>query len=89
MGVSIFVRVLVIGVSVYFIATLVGLCNTLNEDRATLSALTAQYNAEKAEVEELKSILADGSQKELFEKEARRLGYVYPDEEIYADNSGK
>lgn len=87
---SIFVRILVIGVSVYMIITLAGLWKDLNESRLKLLALKAEYTAEQAEVEELKSILEDGSQTELIEKAAReRLGYVYPDEEIYADNSGK
>lgn len=86
---SILLRVLVLGVSVYMVATLIGLWNTLSEDRATLAQLENQYRAEQLELEELKTLLADGSQSQIIEKAAReRLGYVYSDEEIYIDISG-
>lgn len=86
---SIFVRLLVIGVSVYMIATLTGLWNTLAESRAKLAELEQKYAENQAEIVELKSILSEGSQAELIEKAAReRLGYVYTDEEIYIDVSG-
>lgn len=86
---SIFVRLLVIGVSVYMIATLAGLWNDLNDSRNKLAALQKEYAQGQAEIDELRSILSDGSQTELIEKAAReRLGYVYADEEVYVDVSG-
>lgn len=86
---SIFVRLLIIGVSVYMIATLAGLWNTLSESRQKLAVLQQEYAAGQAEIDELRSILSDGSQTELIEKAAReRLGYVYADEEVYIDVSG-
>lgn len=86
---SIFVRLLIVGVSVYMIATLAGLWNTLSESRERLAALQQEYTAGQAEIDELRSILSDGSQTELIEKAAReRLGYVYADEEVYIDVSG-
>ena len=86
---SILLRVLVLGVSVYMVATLISLWNTLSEDRATLAQLQSQYRMEQLELEELKTLLSDGSQEQIIEKAAReRLGYVYSDEEIYIDISG-
>ncbi len=86
---SIILRVLVLGVSVYMVATLISLWNTLSQDRATLAELQHQYRMEELELEELKSLLSDGSQSQIIEKAAReRLGYVYSDEEIYIDISG-
>lgn len=86
---SILLRVLVLGVSIYMVATLIGLWNTLSEDRATLAELQNQYRMEELELEELKTLLSDGSQSQIIEKAAReRLGYVYSDEEIYIDISG-
>lgn len=86
---SVLVRLLVLGVSVYMIVTLAGLWSTLNESRGKLNKLKTQFASEQAEVDELKTLLDDGSQAELIEKAAReRLGYVYSDEEIYIDISG-
>lgn len=86
---SIILRLLILGVSVYMIATLINLWNTLNESRNQLEKLENDYRTVELRVEELKSLLADGSQAQIIEKAAReRLGYVYSDEEIYIDISG-
>jgi len=87
---SIFVRLLVIGVSVYMIATLASLWNTLDESRRELASLQQEYDSQQAHIDELRAVLEDGSQTALIEKAAReRLGYVYADEEVYIDVSGK
>ena len=40
-------------------------------------------------MEELKALLEDGSKTKIIDKAAReRLGYVYPDEQIFIDISG-
>ena len=86
---SIFVRLLVIGVAVFMISTLIGLCNTLNEERIKLARLQEEYASLQGEIEELTYILSDESQTALIEKAAReRFGYVYTNEEIYIDVSG-
>ncbi len=86
---SIFVRLLVIGVAVFMIATLIDLCDTLNEERVKLANLQKEYSSLQAEIEELTNILADDSQTALIEKAAReRFGYVYANEEVYIDVSG-
>ena len=86
---SIMLRVLILGVCVYMIATLSGLWNTLSQSRKELEALKAQYDQEQNDIEELRSMLEDGSQSQIIEKAAReRLGFVYPDEQVFIDISG-
>ena len=71
------------------IATLSGLWNTLSQSRKELEALKAQYDQEQNDIEELRSMLEDGSQSQIIEKAAReRLGFVYPDEQVFIDISG-
>lgn len=86
---SIMLRVLILGVCVYMIATLSGLWNTLNQSRKDLEELKAQYAEEQNDIEELRTMLEDGSQSQIIEKAAReRLGFVYPDEQVFIDISG-
>ena len=74
---SIMLRVLILGVCVYMIATLSGLWNTLNQSRKDLEELKAQYAEEQNDIEELRTMLEDGSQSQIIEKAAReRLGFV-------------
>lgn len=80
---------MILGVFVYMIATLSGLWNTLNESYRQLAELEDQYAAEQNDIAELKAILAEGSESKIIEKSAReRLGYVYPDEQVFIDISG-
>lgn len=86
---SVIVRLLVLGVCVYMIATLAGLWNTLNESKQKLASLEEQYATEKYEIEELRAMLESDSDNKIIEKAAReRLGYVYSDEQVYIDISG-
>ena len=86
---SIILRVLILGVCVYMIATLSGLWNTLSQSRKELEALKAQYDQEQNDIEELRTMLEDGSQSQIIEKAAReRLGFVNPDEQVFIDISG-
>ena len=86
---SVIVRLIVIGVSVYMVASLINLGNQLTEDRNTLTQLQNQRDTIKLENEELSALLDSDSHSAIIEKAAReRLGYVYSDEEIYIDISG-
>ena len=83
---SIFLRLMVIALSVYMIFTLIGLWNDLDESYATLKELELKKETTEAQIEEYKALLADGSQKAIIEKAAReRFGYAYPGEEIYKE----
>ncbi len=86
---SIIVRVIVLGVSVYMIATLIGLGNQLARDREELKQYENYRDTVELENEELKALLESDSHSAIIEKAAReRLGYVYSNEEIYIDISG-
>lgn len=86
---SILLRLLVLGVVGYFVFSGAGTWNKLNEERKRLAELEAERAVKQAQVDEIRALLADGSQAELIERAAReRLGYVFADEEIYIDISG-
>ena len=86
---SVIVRLIVLGVAVYMVATLIGLGNELAESRAQLAELEKKRDLEKIKIEELRALLDSDSRSAIIEKAAReRLGYVYSDEEIYFDISG-
>jgi len=87
---SILWRLLLIGISVYMIATLATLWSTLSESREKLDDLKNQAMLKQTEIDELEKLLDNGSHAELIERAAReRLGYVYSDEQIFIDISGK
>lgn len=86
---SIIVRLLVIGLSVYMIATLVSLWDSLHEKQEQYSELQQQLSNTQVQIDELTYLLEDGSQAALIEKAAReRLGYEYSDATVYIDKSG-
>jgi len=84
-----FVRLLVICVSAYMIATLVSLWKNLDDKQKELNALNEELSTRANEVSELKDLLENGSKEQIVEKAARqRLGFVYSNEEVYIDISG-
>ncbi|MGN1319661.1 MAG: septum formation initiator family protein [Acutalibacteraceae bacterium] len=86
---SVIVRLIVLGVAIYMVATLIGLGNELADSRAQLAEYEKQRDLEKMQIEELKALLDSDSHSAIIEKAAReRLGYVYSNEEIYIDISG-
>lgn len=86
---SFILRILILGVCVYMIATLANLWTTLNESKSRLDSLKKEYKTTQNDIEELKSMLKDELNTEIIEKAAReRLGYIYSDEQIFIDISG-
>lgn len=86
---SIILKVLILGVCVYMIATLANLWTTLNSSKSQLSMLKKQYESEQNDIEELRAMLEDESNTQIIEKAAReRLGYIYSDEQVFIDISG-
>lgn len=87
--VSIILRLLVIGLSVYIVITVIGLWKDLGEKQAEKLELSNRKSQIEAEIEEYKALLSDESQKKIIEKAAReRFGYGYPGEEIYREKKG-
>ncbi len=87
---SIILKILILGLSVYMIASLTSLASTLNKNQQELEDLKLLYQNEQQSIEELKEMLKDESNnKQIIEKAAReRLGYIYSDEQIFIDISG-
>ncbi len=86
---SVIVRLIVLGVSVYMVATLIGLGNELSKAKAELAEYEKVRDSLNLTNAEYEALLASDSHKDIIEKAAReRLGYVYSDEEIYIDISG-
>ncbi len=86
---SVIVRFIVLGVSVYMIAMLVGLGNELAKAQAELAEYENQRDSLELTIKEYKALLESDSHDAIIEKAAReRLGFVYSDEEIYIDISG-
>lgn len=86
---SVLLHLIVLGVSVYMVAVLIGLGNELAEVKAELKAYENQRDALELTIDEYKELLESDSHSDIIEKAAReRLGFVYSDEEIYIDISG-
>ncbi len=86
---SIILRLVVLGVCAYFIVSLTSLYSTLNKKQKELNELTLKESQLKNDIEEMKNLLSSDSNDELIEKAAReRLGYIFPNEQIYIDISG-
>ena len=86
---SVIVRLVVLGFSVYMIATLVNLGNELAQVKSQLNDFENQRDSLKLTIEEYNELLKSDSHAAIIEKAAReRLGFVYSDEEIYIDISG-
>ncbi len=86
---SALLHLIVLGVSVYMVAVLIGLGNELAEVKAELKAYENQRDALELTIDEYKELLESDSHSDIIEKAAReRLGFVYSDEEIYIDISG-
>ena len=87
---SILLRILLLVFSVYIIISLTNLQIQLIERKRELKSGEALLAAKELKTEELLRLLDSGTEAELIEKAAReRLGYVYPDEQVFVDLSGQ
>lgn len=81
---SIILRLLLLAFTVYIIISLTDLQIQLIGLKRELGQKTAELNEINLEIDEVLHLLDSGNERELIEKTAReRLGYFYPDEEIY------
>ncbi|MDO4607749.1 MAG: septum formation initiator family protein [Clostridia bacterium] len=86
---SFLLRLLVLGVAVYFVTTLIGLSNDLAKASAEYAELEKQKHSLELTIKEYETLLDSDSHAAIIEKAAReRLGFVYSDEEVYIDISG-
>lgn len=86
---SILLRVLLLGFAIYISVTLIDLQVDLIKSKNELEEREAYLKETTVRVEELTRLLEEGDEKALIEKAARdRLGYVYPNEQVFIDPSG-
>ena len=84
---SVIVRLIVLGIAIYFVASLISLNNELTELQTVRDKGEKEVNTLELGNEELKKLLDSGSRKDIIEKAARdRLGWVYSDEQVFIDN---
>ena len=86
---SILLRVLLLVLSVYMIYQLGSLQIELISKTKTYKSYQAEAERINLNVDNLSRLLEEGSEAEIIEKAARdRLGYVFPDEQVFIDISG-
>lgn len=87
---SVILRILLLVFSVYIIISMTNLQIQLIDRTRELKSGEALLEAKNLQIEELVRLLDSGTEAELIEKAAReRLGYVYPEEQVYVDLSGQ
>lgn len=86
---SLVLRFVVLAVCGYMIISLCSLWGELVGSLAEKQVLIEQRNEKQAQINELKTLLCDGTEEQIIEKAAReRLGYVYANEQVFIDISG-
>ena len=87
---SVILRILLLVFSIYIIISMTNLQIQLIDRTRELKSGEALLEAKNLQIEELVRLLDSGTEAELIEKAAReRLGYVYPEEQVYVDLSGQ
>ena len=88
-GKSVLLRILLLSFAIYVSVTLIKLQINLINVKQELKERESYLKETTVKVEELTRLLEEGDEKELIEKAAReRLGYVYPNEQVFIDPSG-
>jgi cell division protein FtsB len=87
---SLIFRVALLVFAVYTLYSMIRLQSELISSRAELKEKQQEIVQRQISNEELENLLKSGTEKELIERAARdKLNYVYANEEIYEDISGK
>ena len=86
---SVLLRLILLLFSVYIVVSLGNLQIQLINSRKELESLTVEQTEKSIKVNELVTLLDNGTEADFIERAAReRLGYVYADEKVYIDLSG-
>lgn len=87
---GLFFRVALLIFAIYTLYSMISLQSELVAVRAELKQKQEEIAQRQISNEELENLLSNGTQKELIERAARdKLDYVYANEEVYEDISGK
>lgn len=86
---SILLRLLIVVFCAYMFISLGTLLTELSESREALAEVQTEIDETSSRIDENKNLLENSTEEELIEKAAReRLGYVYPNEQVFVDISG-
>lgn len=89
-GKSVIFRIALLLVAVYTIYSMISLQTQLAQSKSILEQKQALIHEKQISNEQLQDLLENGSEQELIERAAReKLDYVYANEEVYEDLSGK
>lgn len=84
--VGIIITVMTLTAFLYLIFTFASLRSDMKDKKEKLLNLSAQYEQQVAENNELQKLIDNGNEREYIEHIARQQrGYVYPDERVYYD----
>ncbi len=87
---SIIVRIALLGAMVYLIIANTNLQIELSRKQAELNEIYSSKNTVELKNQELENLIKNGTESDYIERAARdRLGYVYANEEVFTDISGK
>lgn len=85
---SVILAVLFCALVCYFVATLISLQSKVRAQENAVADLKSQYQQQIEDNEELKQIIAEGSEADYIERIAReQYGYAKPEERVYYDSS--
>ena len=82
---SIIVFVLCACIVLYFVVSIVKKQIEINKNTDTRDELVSVLESRQAENEELEVAISEGDESALAEEDARKKGYVMPDERVYVD----
>ncbi len=86
---SILLRLLIVAFCAYMLISLASLYSELASSRERLAEVQTEIDETALRIEEQSNLLENCTEEELIEKAAReRLGYVYPNEQVFVDISG-
>ncbi len=86
---SILLRLLIVVFCAYMFISLGTLFKELSESREALAQVQTEIDETSSRIDEDKNLLENSTEEELIERAAReRLGYVYPNEQVFVDISG-
>lgn len=87
---NIILRVALLALSIYMVYSMISLQAQLAAKKRELEQDKQIISEQKMSIEEIKQLLKNGSKDDLIERAARdKLDFVYKNEEIYEDISGK
>lgn len=85
---SIVLRLLIVVFCGYLVLSTGSLWQERNDSKAELAQVNDQIAQTEDRIAQMNDLKENGAQDDLVVKAARKLGYAFPDEQVYVDLSG-